>query len=449
MSIPLIIQDFLKQQGPIFFVTPDPRRAIGLETILPNFHIVTSQTDPLVEEACKGRFFISPSPHADSGHLLRDEMTLAYIKQQAGEKKANVLTFKAGPMVAKVCAENGFCYLGPDWKLNRRWEDKIFFAEKCAQLKISNARSYIAHDEMELRKTLSDPLWEGKVVLQLARGHSGNSSFLLNSAEEVLRQAKKFPGRKYKLSPFMVGETYTLDAVVGAFGVQISAPILQITGLRDFNRHLLGTCGNDYAFAARHLPPAARKSMRKSAQKIAVTMQAEGYRGFLGFDFVMEGETTHLIEVNPRLVGSVPVFTKLQLAAGEIPFLLLHILEFLDFDFNRFTFPLVSDFTFNFSQLLTRNLRAEAVQVEKTLSGGIYTLKEEGPVWLRPAYFATAATLAVGEFFLHTVGAGSAISPDKEYAGLQFGCGIMKNNSALEDFAYKAAQAVREHIILT
>lgn len=445
MNLPLCVQEFLQTAGPIFFVTPDASRAVGLETVLSDFHLVTSRADPVLAEWPGERFFVSTRTFTDAGRLLRDAAVLDYIKQNSLSRPANILTFKSSPMIAQICAEHGFRYLGPDWSLNRRWEDKIFFARKCQALGVANAHSRIASNAAELWEMLAD-IRTAKIVLQLARGYSGNSSFLLSSPAEVLAVAEKFPGRKYKISEFLSGEAYTLDAVIGGFGARFSEPILQITGLTEFNRHVLGTSGNDYAFAAHHLSSAARAAMLQSAEMIADAMRAEGYRGFLGFDFVMEGETAHLIETNPRLVGSVPVFTKLQLAGGELPFLLLHILEFLDFDFAGLTLSSAQNFAF--AQLLLRNLSEKPVVVTETLPAGIYAVERNHLLFKRSAFFATPDTLTEGEFYLHSAPVGKVISSDHEYAGLQFGCGIMKNKSVLDAWPATVAQAVKTHIIL-
>lgn len=442
------IEKFLKDAGPIFFVTPSPVRAIGLEKSLPDFHIICSENSDTISEMQAENvkiFLIEGEGLVNAGKILRSRTVIEYIKENSKGRVPNIITFKSSPMIAKVCEENGFRYLGSDWKLNRRWEDKILFAEITNDLGVSNANSRVLKAENDFPFENFDFSNDKKFVIQFSRGYSGNSSFLIDSLEEMQNIISANQGKKTRIARYIQGDSYTLDVCIGKFGVLMSYPIFQITGFSEFNKNILGTCGNDYAFA-KNLSDKAIKNMRCAVEKISKKMFEEGYIGIAGFDFVFEGDEIHMIEVNPRLVGSIPVLTKLQIASGDFPFLLLHILSFMDFDFQDFTFLKEAN-RFDFSQLIFRNNSSKGVVVEKIPATGVYEIESGHLCFVNEAYF-TDNSMKSSQFFIQTVGRGSVISPDMEYANIQFPYGIMENRGEFSDNFKKIKDAIYKEIVL-
>lgn len=444
------INKFLEEAGPVFFVTPTIERAIGLEKILPDFHIICAQDSNSIELLKESgvKIFCLKKDIKNAGKILSEIEVCDYIKRNAGDKTPNVITFKPSPMIEKVCEKNGFRYLGNDSKINREWEDKINFAEITTALGVNNANSRILKIEKDGIEDLShtfDFAGNKKYVIQLSRGYSGNSTFIIDSTEKLQMFLEANVGRKIKIADFVAGDTYTFDVCVGGFGFFVSQPIFQITGFPELNRNNLGTCGNDYTFGnglSRDIKDGFYSSIKKVVDKIS----SAGYRGILGFDFVVGSGGVHLIEVNPRLVGSIPVFTKLQLRAGEIPFLLLHMLSFLDFDFStvEMTGPR-QDFVF--SQLLFRNTASESLRVEKSGPSGVYTLNGDSLEFVKEAYFIDEDALS-GQFFLNLAPEGAIISPDMEYADIQIPCGIMETRSSFKEEFASIERIILKNIIL-
>jgi len=446
------IYNFLEEAGPIFYVTPAAGKAIGLEGVLPDYHIICCRKPRNIELLRKAgaKVFCIEKDFKNSGKILSDPEVTDYIKANSRGKKPNILTFKPSPMIEKVCEKNDFRYLGNNSKINREWEDKIKFAEITGALGVANAHSRIVKIEKERMEDLRSSLdfSEGKkYVIQFSRGYSGNSTFVVDGEREFVSVLKKNVGRKMKIADFVEGDTYTFDVCIGSFGFVASRPIFQITGFPEFNGNALGTCGNDFAFGS-GLGTEARKDFQSVIKKVVDKISNVGYRGILGFDFVVGESGVHLIEVNPRLVGSVPVFTKLQLAAGEVPLLLLHILSFLDFDFRDLEIK-ESTRDFVFSQLILRNVTNAPLVVEKSMRSGIYKMDGGGAAsFVREAYFADEA-MERGEFFVECAVEGESVDPDMEYANIQVACGIMEaRNSFTKDFT-RIKEAVFKNIILS
>lgn len=440
------VYKFLEEAGPIFFITPSAGRAIGLEKELPDFHIVCGQDskDAGLMRNAGLKVFCLGKETKNAGKILLEEEAIKYIKDHSPKNNSNIITFKPSPMIEKACERHGFRYLGNDWRVSHSFEDKIKFAKITSELGLRNASSRT----MRIEKAITPELdfSDGRsYVLQFSRGYSGNSTFRAKNGEDLEKIWKSNEGRQVKISDFIEGESYTFDVCIGESGTFISQPILQITGFSKFNRNALGTCGNDYSYG-KSLDRGVREKMEQMIRRVSDELLSVGYRGILGFDFIANGNESDLIEVNPRLVGSVPVFTKLQLFSGSAPFLLLHILSFLDFDFSKMQNNIEGG-DFDFSQIIVRNTASDSRIMESSLPTGIYEVGTRDINLLEETYFP-GRNMAENEFFLACVGKGEIIDPDMEYANMQFPYGIMKTRDSFTEKFQRISEEILNKITL-
>ena len=76
-------------------------------------------------------------------------------------------------------------------------------------------------------------------------------------------------------------------------------------------------------------------------------MYNAGFQGMSGLDFIIDkGNNVYVIEINARQTASVPMHGYLQQRKGLAPFMLLHTVEFLSGDKDKF-FKIVSQLTDN------------------------------------------------------------------------------------------------------
>ena len=437
----------IKINDPIFFVTPNPNRAIGVEREIKNYHIVCSQKTDIIDYLKKEKVSVlclNDDNIKNSGKLLADKKVLSYIKRKSKGKTANIITFKPSPKIHKICADNNFRYIGNSWKLNRELEDKVEFVNITNKLKIPNAKSKIIKIENNKKFKSLFNLKE-KYVIQLQRGFSGNSTFLIKNKTDLNKIIKKYEGRKVKVSKYLEGETYTINGCICNVGTAVSQPIFQITGLTDCNKNEFGTSGNDYAYGIK-LKSEEKKKIFNYTKKVGEYMKKLGYKGIFGLDFIVTKNDVNLIEINPRLVASIPVFTKLQIQNNQISFLFLHLTEFLGINYKSGLLLSQSSFVgwnkeknFNFSQLILRNTNENCVKIIKSITSGVYKAEKEKLILKEKTYYAE--NLKEDEFLIQTVKKGSLINSDIEYANIQIGCGIMKNRKKIKnrfDFVAKA-----------
>jgi predicted ATP-grasp superfamily ATP-dependent carboligase len=443
----------IKNTNPIFFITPNPNRAVGVEKIIKNYYIICSQKSDIINYLKKENIKIlclDDDKIKNAGKILLNKKVIKYIKEKSKNKKAHIMTFKPSPMIQKICDKNNFKYLGNNWKLNRELEDKIELVKITEKLKIPNAESKIIKiEENSFSEYIFKLKNKNKFIIQLPRGFSGKTTFLIKDKKDLDEILKKYKNRKIKISKYLDGGTYTINACVSKNKILISQPIFQITGLTSYNKNKFGTCGNDYAYGKK-LDAKTNKKILNYTKKIGDYLRSLRYKGIFGLDFIVSNNEVNLIEINPRLIASIPVFTKLQIQNNENPFLLSHILEFIDGLTPKLSVisngAERSEKSVNLaSQLILRNTENNPVKITKNLKSGIYEIKKNKLVFKEEAYYINK-NLNENEFLIQCVVKNSVINPDIEYANIQVSYGIMKNEKQFKIYFNKIIKSVLENI---
>lgn len=456
----------IKNNSPVFFITPNPIYAIGLEKIIENYFVICSQKYDIIDYLKKEKIpilFLNNSKITDAGKILMDEKVIKYIKEKSKNQKANIISFKPSPMIAKICEKNNFNYLGNNWKLNRDLEDKIKFIKVTEKLKIPNAESEVIkldEDNFSLKATFRNVALKEKFVIQLPRGFSGNATFLIKNKNDLNKILEKYKNRKVKISKYLKGETHTINACVTKNKILISQPIFQITGFSLYNKNSFGgTCGNDYVYGFEgdilecRLQDKEIKKIFNYTKKVGEYLRNLNYKGIFGLDFVVSKNEINLIEINPRIIGSMSLFTKLQIQNKETPFLLSHILEFVNSrEFSskgdtpecRLQMKIKSS-NFNASQLILRNTKSKPIKIVKSLKSGIYGIKENKLVFKKEAYYISK-DLKKNEFLIQCSSVNRIVNPDIEYANIQVNYGIMKKEKEFGSYFSSVIKKVLKEI---
>jgi len=442
-----------EKTGPIFFVTPNPNRAVGVENIIEGYHVICSHKSDIVGYMKRENvsvFCLNDDSLKSSSRILRSREVIDYIKERSKDKKANIMTFKPDPMVAALCARNNFGYIGVDWRLNRKLENKVEFVNITKNLRIPNAYSRTVRLERKCFEDILEALNNGeKSVIQLPRGFSGNSTFLIKDRGDLNNVMKVHKGKKVKLSKYIKGETYTVNACVGKSEILISKPMFQITGV-SYNKNKFGTSGNDYILGCK-IDVENRKRMFNYAKRVGEYIRKLKYRGIFGLDFVADKDNIHLIEINPRLVASIPVFTKLQIVNDQFPFLFLHIMQFLNESYTanccemtRFeSWEKVKPFSA--SQLMLRNTTKNILKITSALQSGIYEIRRD-ELFLKEESYYMNRRLKRNELLVQCLAENNLVKPDADYANIQTSYGIMKNKKQFVLHFEKAAKLVLKNI---
>ncbi|OGG19260.1 hypothetical protein A3D78_02630 [Candidatus Gottesmanbacteria bacterium RIFCSPHIGHO2_02_FULL_39_14] len=328
-----------KFKQPIFFVTPDIKRGLGLEDVFPNFHIIVSFWDELIPVLRKkgSRIFcleeISErySPVNNSGQLLSQDAVLNYIKKASGSSVAQIAFFKPSVKLDEIIKMKGFRKIGNDSALNRQIENKVNLPEF-----LGNMSAYLLPGKIGRMTDFSFVEEAGRfnlpLVVQFGFGWAGKNTYFIDKEEEFKRLKKRFPNTLAKVTAQIKALTVLNNCCLYHGQVLISPPALQINGFSLLSQNKAATCGRQWPAV---LPD---KRMEKEIKDISIRvgdiMNKSGFRGFFGLDFLIEENTgkIYLTEINPRLTASSAFYTYLEKAADCLPLLSYHYAEFSSVD---------------------------------------------------------------------------------------------------------------------
>ncbi|MFZ5366436.1 MAG: ATP-grasp domain-containing protein [Patescibacteria group bacterium] len=443
---------FSKIKEPIFYVTPDPARAVGLEKVLSFYHIICLDNSPLVDLLiAKGvRVFSLEAKIGKENTVLRNTgMILAhplvqeYIAKNARNLKPNILFFKPSKKIEAICQRKGWRALGASPELNQQFEDKVSFYRLCQSLNISHPPGEIKilkrchYQDLSLR-------FGQKLVIQFGHGWAGNTTYFVKNKSDFVHLQAKFPEREVRITCFIKGRTVLNNACVTGKKIFISPPALQITALEEFTQNPGGTCGRQWPA---RLKEKIRDKIEEYSQIIGEKMRDLGYKGFFGLDFLVEDKTdkVYISENNARLTASVPLYTKMELKAGQTPLLLYHILEYLKKAYPQDDSRKVKEMIGG--ELIMRNNTTASVRVTGEFPPGIYSYKREHLTYLREGYSLEDISER-REFFILAASGGRIITPENEIARLNSLEEILDEEGQIKSFPKKALLEVKRELIL-
>lgn len=325
----------------LFYLALDPERALGIEDLFPSYHILYSENSQLAVPIANAGIDIKNFPKPaefqvnSTSKMLENPEVIRYIKLHSHETP-DLLVFKNDELIESLARKNGFNLRNPSFKLGQELENKINFS------KFAEEVGAFKQPEYEIFEKLSDLNYSSlsqkygiEFVIQFIFGHTGSGTFFIHSKDELEELKLKYPLRKGKISRKIKGYSYTINACITKLGVVIGGLTEQITGIPELTSSLGGTVGND--FTQRHLNDFSRSEIISKTMQFGEALRQKGHKGIFGLDFLIEKETNeiYVIEANIRQVASSTYASYLQRINRQVPIMLWHALELLDFDFEK------------------------------------------------------------------------------------------------------------------
>lgn len=483
----------MKTNSPtIFYICNDVERGLGLELILPNYHIVCIDDNPIIDHILEkgGKVFslerelnvLNPI-FRNSNKLLQHELVQKYIRENTPEGKTpNVMFFKIAPNLERTCKDLGYKVLNTTAELNRKFELKLSQYEQLIDLGVNFPITIIA----ELGSVTYDELVETlgpNFVIQYDRGHTGSSTVFVNNSLEFENEQNKFPKRIARISKRIEGDAWTINACVTRLGILYGGLSYQITGVEECTSQEGGTVGNNWVIS-NQLSSNAIRQIEDITAKVGGKMRTEGFQGLFGLDFVINKEDeVFLIEVNARQPASTGMHTKLMLKQGLVPLEAFHIAEFLyknDSDYLSFIrehfgkniTKLFSKLFVNSqnkkaiqpisaSQIIIRNTNSEDALIQKNLNPGVYhygepanrehgiTLTDESHkalIRIKHGYSIEDMEDDDGMMIL-TASQGHKISPGNEIARIQAPFSLTEISGTVKPLILEIIRGIKERLI--
>ncbi len=288
---------------PLFYITRNKRRALGIETLLTNYKIITS------------------TPLKDTAEIIRT----------TNIPKGMAIVFKNNSKIQRLSKEKKIKLLNPDFHLVKKYENKIsqyqwlkkIIPEHLLPTIISTPKSILFS---KLEKKMGKPF-----ICQFNRSHSGEGTQIIQNKKDWEKLKKKFPQRPLRLSKLISGETFTLNVCAWEKCILLGNPSYQITGLKEFTDLPFATIGNDWSYANQNLSKKDLKIIEKISKKIGKAMLQDGWRGLFGLDLIRIGQNWFVVEINARQPASVNLETIFQQKQGNgLTIMSIHLAALLD-----------------------------------------------------------------------------------------------------------------------
>lgn len=298
-------------------MTREVERATG-KKVSPDYHIVTNATQDAIELQRQFPDFIL-AIKSDNNKILGTSELLAHpdFKNKYSSLDKDdyaIMVFKNTKRVEESAKENGWTLINPSAELSEKVENKISQIDWLGNL----CDKYLPPRRIALTKNV---MWKGEpFVLQWAHGHTGNGTVLVKDKDYLFRIKENFPERISRITKYIEGPSFTVNAVVGKDKILAGNISYQITGLKPFTNSIFATVGNDWKLAHEILNAEDREYIDRMIRDIGTKLNICGWRGLFGIDIVKEISTNkiYLIEINARQPASTSFESELQLQMKDV-----------------------------------------------------------------------------------------------------------------------------------
>ncbi len=376
----------------IFFVSPDVKRGMGPEDILPHYHILCSYSDPLIPILRRqgARIFcleeINPRESTETnntGKLLENPAVLDYIRKNSSGKP-NIAFFKPSVKIDSILQKYGWSVMGNSASLNEQFENKVTFYKSIMQLMPEYALPTVfgilgERNYEELSKQLGK-----KIVIQFGHGWAGKTTYFIDNNKDFLAVAGKFPQTLVKIGKH-IPDCFTVlnNCCLYDHRIFVSPPAIQISNISQLYSKPGVTCGRQWP--VKFLDQKQVAQIQWISQEVGRWMDKAGFRGFFGLDFLVEKVSgkIYLSENNARLTASSSFYARLESGLGRIPLLIYHLASFLEK-----TIPVNADLSDRIigSQITLRQT-SDKPFVSKLEGYGVYQIQKDKPILLRRDYY--------------------------------------------------------------
>ncbi|MBU2025550.1 MAG: ATP-grasp domain-containing protein [Patescibacteria group bacterium] len=332
----------------VFGVSVQAFGRIGLEDCFSDFAIVclnySGEIETMRQEGV-GIFCLEehlgekPKGRRNPTTLLENKAARDFIKKHAAGRKPVLVLYKSSSKIEALAKKHGWIVAANPYNLRMKLENKVFFRRMAEKIGLEQIQGDVmTFGELNYQKLKAK--FKGAFVMQGSIGGGGGGTGFIHSEKDFKRTLKKFKqdlglGTKDQVvaSRFIKGYSPSITGcVAGKWALQLY-PQLQLIDVKELHPEAKGNgvfCGHDW-WEARNIPRATIKQMRETVEKIGNYLKKHRYRGIFGVDFLVDEKTGQAwaVEMNPRLLGTYPISTLIQQRRGELPLIILHLLEFI------------------------------------------------------------------------------------------------------------------------
>jgi predicted ATP-grasp superfamily ATP-dependent carboligase len=291
----------------VIYVTPDIERALGM---IPQSHYRIATYRNAYSESIHALYpdfvtlFDMPHESADTATLI----DTTELRSLALNLDAGIVVFKNNSLIESLAETHGLHLLNPHASLAEKVENKVSQVEWLGSL----STTYLPPHKI---KSGAELIWnKTSYVFQWAHGHTGEMTYLIQSKLDADKIRQEFPERIGRVSEYIHGPVFTVNAVVTVDRTLMGNISYQITGVMPFTDNIFSTIGNDWGLTHSLLSDHEITRIEKMVGEIGARLREAGWKGLFGIDLVRDdmSDRIYLIEINARQPASTTFESQLQ-----------------------------------------------------------------------------------------------------------------------------------------
>jgi predicted ATP-grasp superfamily ATP-dependent carboligase len=442
---------------------------LGPECFMPNYRIL-SLRNPLENKLINRDVNVFSLEQGSTSHIDAPRNSNTVIKskvinkflEQFEDKKLVFLVYKPFPGMEEIAKKNNWTLCANPYKFGKQlFENKIIFRKILKSLNLPVPPGEIVKDPGIILRNFEDfqKKYDLPLVIQHPARGGGRGTFFIKDKREF-EQILPLLERETLVLKYISGSSPSITGCVTPWGIAYTYPQLQI--LDQEACYNLNTkegnglwCGHDWSYS--DFQEKTLNDIYMSVKKVGEYLSEKNYKGIFGLDFIQDKETGKIYvgECNPRLLGSFPTLTMVQLLDNEVPILALHILSFLKLktgqdNVMRHIFTASVDSMLakkHGAQLVLHNKEARWAKTTKEILPGIYKIEKNKLVYVREGYSMNHIKES-GEFLLSDGlrKSGAPLSPNRRIIRLITKEPVLKDENNLNDWAKKASRLSYESL---
>ncbi len=376
--------------------------------------------------------------------LLSHPATQKHLSQF---KNFVIFPTKNSDKIIALAKKNGWGILMNSDRTQLRYEDKAAFARfiQRSSLRQYAIPSFVRKINERSYASATRRFGTSSLVFQNPATGGGYGTFFIASPAEFAALYKKYPAKRFKIAPYISGRSLSVVGCITKFGV-IAGPLReQIIGNELLTGYPAAWVGNNWD--PKHFNQKIRATADRIAQKIGTVLKKEGLVGIFGVDLLLDRMTNklHILEVNPRFLGSTAYETSRDQQSKKLPFIALHLLELLGISYTIKKSQLMRQARKNAAGafVILHNTKKRYVRVNVRFRSGVYVVKNNR-LQLQRHGESLADLRGKNEFLVRETPRAKRIKFEGRLALIAFPESILRSDGELGDSAKRAISLVRD-----
>ena len=333
-----IYKFFRTYKKPIYFVSASPLNILGLGQLMPTLKYINyfDCFDGVHHRVFTPRDRGNPEFTCLEdvvNYLLKHPETQRFMADQG--KGGHMLAVMFDQESQRLARGLGLKIALPPHKLRSRLDSKIVTTQLGNESGVDSVPNVMgkARNYKELTALTRKARLGNDLVVQTPYGDSGKTTFFISNEKEWNKHAEDMKDQQLKIMKRIDPKCGTVEAVATRHGTLVGPILTELVGQKELTPFKGGWSGNEAFVNA--VDAHQREKLIDMVKRFGDRLYAEGYKGTFCIDYLIDKNdgNMYLGELNPRISGASPITNLITQKYGGIPLLFLHMLEFMNVDY--------------------------------------------------------------------------------------------------------------------